>query len=135
MNTTSTRFFSAYGKVQKVMFRQVGENTFSNFNIRQTVIRASIKRGLKAGATNDKLDKNKVDITLIGDIQIIDEMINKMKTGNDLNDWGANVCKNIQGNFTLILFSATKLQKMIQESRLRNTKLLLKMLTLSIGNQ
>ncbi|KAJ0407122.1 hypothetical protein ATCC90586_005686 [Pythium insidiosum] len=71
-----TRFFQVRGKVQRVMFRQ-------------TVIRAMIKRGLQGGATNDKADRTLVHVTLRGGADSIQELIDAIGSGSDLNDWGA----------------------------------------------
>jgi acylphosphatase len=72
----SLRYFTAIGKVQQVMFRQ-------------TLIRAAQKRSLRAGASNDKQDKELVHFTMSGDNAKIDEMIAFMRSGKELNSWGA----------------------------------------------
>jgi acylphosphatase len=64
------------GKVQKVMFRQ-------------TLMRAALKRGVVAGATNNKKDKHRVDISLEGEPSKVNEIIEGLKSGKDLNSWGA----------------------------------------------
>ncbi|DAZ97213.1 TPA: hypothetical protein N0F65_003844 [Lagenidium giganteum] len=74
----SMRFFDVRGRVQKVMFRQ-------------TVIRAMIKRGLDGGASNDKVDKKLVHLTLAGPNESIDELIQVLASGKPINDWGAQV--------------------------------------------
>eukprot|EP01006_Ploeotia_vitrea_P056183 TRINITY_DN68073_c7_g3_i1.p2 TRINITY_DN68073_c7_g3~~TRINITY_DN68073_c7_g3_i1.p2 ORF type:complete len:113 (-),score=17.21 TRINITY_DN68073_c7_g3_i1:647-985(-) len=73
---STPRYFVAKGKVQNVMFRQ-------------TLMRAALKRGLVAGATNSKTDKRRVDFTLIGDTAPIAEIIDFMSAGKALNSWGA----------------------------------------------
>jgi len=77
------RFFTVRGNVQNVMFRQ-------------TFIRASLKRGLRAGASNDRVDRTKVSFTFaIGndtnESQRVEEIIAFMRSGKKLNDWGAKV--------------------------------------------
>lgn len=58
------RYFQAIGKVQNVMFRQ-------------TLIRAAAKRGLQAGATNSKKNRNEVLFTLNGDDSKINEIVTR----------------------------------------------------------
>ena len=70
-------FFFVKGKVQKVMFRQ-------------TLMRGAIKRGVVAGATNNKKDKNRVDIALEGPKSKVNEIIDGLKSGKKLNSWGAH---------------------------------------------
>eukprot|EP01102_Stenamoeba_stenopodia_P005418 TRINITY_DN16049_c0_g1_i1.p1 TRINITY_DN16049_c0_g1~~TRINITY_DN16049_c0_g1_i1.p1 ORF type:complete len:119 (-),score=26.86 TRINITY_DN16049_c0_g1_i1:33-389(-) len=81
------RFFTVRGNVQNVMFRQ-------------TFIRAVVKRGLKAGASNDRADRNKVSFTFAIDADggkqeeqnaRIEEIVEFMRAGKKLNDWGAKV--------------------------------------------
>jgi hypothetical protein len=50
-----------------------------------------MKRNLEAGATNDKADKSRVAFTLKGDSSKMDEITNFMKSGKELNSWGAKV--------------------------------------------
>eukprot|EP01120_Amphizonella_sp_Union-15-10_P014287 TRINITY_DN6873_c0_g1_i2.p1 TRINITY_DN6873_c0_g1~~TRINITY_DN6873_c0_g1_i2.p1 ORF type:complete len:123 (-),score=29.58 TRINITY_DN6873_c0_g1_i2:48-416(-) len=69
----STRYFFAYGKVQ------------------QTLIRAAQKRKLKAGASNSKQDRTEVSFTLSGENSKIQEIVDFMKSGRELNSWGAKV--------------------------------------------
>ncbi|GAB9465540.1 hypothetical protein Gpo141_00002946 [Globisporangium polare] len=70
------RCFEVRGKVQNVMFRQ-------------TLIRATLKRGLAGGASNDRADKQLVRVTLRGDDERIDELVALLRSGTTLNDWGA----------------------------------------------
>lgn len=56
------------------------------------MIRGALKRGLRAGATNIKEDKNKVSFTLEGKNENIIDLVNTMKSGKELNSWGAKVC-------------------------------------------
>ncbi len=72
----SAHYFKVVGNVQGVMFRQ-------------TLIRGAYKRGLKAGATN--LVDGSVSFTLIGDIQMIDEIISFFKSRKPINSWKAKV--------------------------------------------
>lgn len=76
MSSTTTRYFQVRGKVQKVMFRQ-------------TVIRAMQKRMLLGGATNDKNNKSLVHVTLVGNNESIDELMQRIGSGEEINDWGA----------------------------------------------
>lgn len=71
------RCFEVRGKVQNVMFRQ-------------TVIRAMIKRGLEGGASNDKSDKQLVRLTVRGENETIEELVELLRNGTTLNDWGAH---------------------------------------------
>lgn len=56
---------------------------------RQTLIRACLKRNLQCGASNDKQQKNRVTFTMSGEKQKIDEITDFMKSGKEMNDWGA----------------------------------------------
>ena len=69
-------FLFVKGKVQNVMFRQ-------------TIMRAAIKRNLIAGATNHKTDFQRVDISIKGNFNQINEIIEGLKSGKPLNSWGA----------------------------------------------
>ncbi|KAA6403287.1 MAG: putative Acylphosphatase family protein [Streblomastix strix] len=71
-----THTYHIRGKVQNVMFRQ-------------TLIRAALNRGLRGGATNEKPDKHLVSLTLSGQKNKIDEIINFLKSGQSLNSWHA----------------------------------------------
>lgn len=73
---TVERFFEVRGKVQRVMFRQ-------------TVIRAMLKRGVAGGASNDRADKALVRLTLRGDGDAVEELVGELRSGRELNDWGA----------------------------------------------
>ena len=64
------------GKVQRVMFRQ-------------TLMRGAIKRGVVAGATNNRKDRHRVDISLEGPSSKVQEIIDGLKSGKKLNSWGA----------------------------------------------
>ncbi|MCB1937188.1 MAG: acylphosphatase [Nitrosomonas sp.] len=70
--------FYVIGNVQNVMFRQ-------------TFVRAAIKRKLKAGASNDEQDLQRVHCSLSGDATIIDEMLSKLLEGKPINSWNAYV--------------------------------------------
>ena len=70
-------FCSVKGKVQNVMFRQ-------------TLMRGALKRGIIAGATNNKKDRHRVDISLEGPKEKVDEIIEGLKSGKKLNSWGAH---------------------------------------------
>lgn len=74
------RCFEVRGKVQNVMFRQ-------------TLIRATLKRGLVGGASNDRADKQLVRVTLRGDDERIDELVALLRSGTALNDWGAKAAR------------------------------------------
>lgn len=71
-------FLVAHGIVQNVMFRQ-------------TVIRACKSRGIDGGATNDPTDRTKVEISLYGEKDKLDSFINELKSGKQLNSWGAKI--------------------------------------------
>ena len=73
---SATVYLYVKGKVQNVMFRQ-------------TIMRGSIKRQIIAGATNHKEDRNRVDVTLQGDQKKIDEIITKLRSGEEINSWHA----------------------------------------------
>lgn len=66
------------GWVQNVMFRQ-------------TLMRAAIKRGIVAGATNNPQNHSRVDFALQGPESKVDELLNEIKSGKVLNSWGARV--------------------------------------------
>ncbi|MCP5244521.1 MAG: acylphosphatase [Burkholderiales bacterium] len=70
--------FYVTGNVQNVMFRQ-------------TFIRGAQKRKLKAGATNDANDRNRVHCSLAGDETAVDELINTLREGKPINSWNAYV--------------------------------------------
>jgi len=69
------RVFKGTGKVQGVMFRQ-------------TLIRAAQKRGLSGGAAN-LVNSKSVQFYLSGEEELINEIISFLKSGKELNDWGA----------------------------------------------
>jgi acylphosphatase len=77
-----TVFLIVHGKVQNVMFRQ-------------TIMRAAIKRGLVAGATNVRSDRTRVDIALQGDPAKIQEIVDGLKSLKRLNSWGA-FCQSVE---------------------------------------
>jgi acylphosphatase len=58
---------------------------------RQTLIRACIRRQLKGGASNDKDNDSLVHFTLVGDNDKIEEILQFLRSGKELNDWGAKV--------------------------------------------
>jgi len=70
--------FYVTGNVQNVMFRQ-------------TFIRAAQKRNIKAGASNDTHDPKRVHCSLIGEAEVIGEMIDKLREGKPINSWNAFV--------------------------------------------
>ncbi len=71
------RTFLAKGKVQGVMFRQ-------------TIIRGAQKRNLKAGASN-LASGNEVKFTLEGDNNLIQEMVDFIRSGKPINNWNAKI--------------------------------------------
>ena len=73
-------FFSAYGNVQGVMFRQ-------------TILRAAKKIGLIAGATNCYYDSEKVEISVSGTNEKINEFKKILTPRQKLNSWGAEIEK------------------------------------------
>ncbi|ETV99397.1 hypothetical protein H310_08101 [Aphanomyces invadans] len=72
------KYVRVQGQVQKVMFRQ-------------TLIRAMIKRGLTGGASNNRQQRDVVDITMDGDTDVIDDLVEALRTTKPLNSWGAQV--------------------------------------------
>jgi len=46
---------------------------------------------LRGGASNDKQDRERVHFTLSGENAKIEEIITFMKSGKELNSWGAKV--------------------------------------------
>lgn len=79
--------FYVFGKVQGVMFRR-------------TFVLGALKRGLRAGATNDTSDRNKVSCSLEGDEEEILELISDLQSLEELNSWGAKVDRlELQQNF------------------------------------
>lgn len=70
------RYFVIRGQVQNVMFRQ-------------TIIRAMQARDVVGGATNHKRENDRVDITVMGDKDTVDEFIRIVGDGRKLNSWGA----------------------------------------------
>ncbi|KAK2951933.1 putative Acylphosphatase family protein [Blattamonas nauphoetae] len=75
--TEVTESYQVGGQVQNVMFRQ-------------TIIRACQARGLTGGATNVKADKHQVLITLSGPAEKVKEIVDFLKSGKHMNDWGAH---------------------------------------------
>jgi len=76
------RTFLVKGKVQGVMFRQ-------------TLIRGALKRKLKAGASN-LASGNQVRFTLEGDNNLIQEMVDFIKSGKPINNWNARIDEIIE---------------------------------------
>ena len=72
------RYFTFHGHVQYAMFRQ-------------TIMRGAIKRGILAGATNCPDDKEKVIASFRGDSSKIDDLVNTLSSGKELNSWHAQV--------------------------------------------
>merc|ERR1712217_698541 len=70
------RYFVVQGNVQNVMFRQ-------------TMIRAMQSRSIKGGATNHSSDKTRVDLTLVGKADTVNELVGALSQGKNLNSWGA----------------------------------------------
>jgi len=62
---------------------------------RQTLIRACLKRNLQCGASNDKQQKNRVTFTMAGEESKMNEIIDFMKSGKEMNDWGAR-CETLK---------------------------------------
>ncbi|KAJ5073395.1 acylphosphatase [Anaeramoeba ignava] len=72
--TSVIRYFIISGNVQGVFFRQ-------------TIVNAAINRGLKAGATN--LFDGTVSLTLSGEDSKVQELIDYLKSGKEINSWNA----------------------------------------------
>lgn len=72
----------AKGKVQNVMFRQ-------------TIMRASLSRNIIAGATNNKQDRHRVDISFQGSPDKIKEIVDGLSSGKAINSWGAH-CTSVE---------------------------------------
>jgi acylphosphatase len=68
--------FRVTGRVQGVMFRQ-------------TLIRAAERRGIEAGASN--LPDGSVSCFLSGAPERIDQILEGLQAGKDINSWGARV--------------------------------------------
>ncbi|KAF0699105.1 Aste57867_10307 [Aphanomyces stellatus] len=58
---------------------------------RQTLIRAMIKRGIVGGATNNRQQKDVVDITMDGDAATVGALLEALRATKPLNSWGAQV--------------------------------------------
>jgi len=58
-------------------------------SLTQTIVRAAINRNLRGGATNTPHDKNEVTFTLQGDNTKIQEIVDFLKAGKTMNNWGA----------------------------------------------
>merc|ERR1712137_950014 len=77
--SSNVRYFKVWGQVQGVMFRQ-------------TVMRAAMKRNLRAAASNLKVpQKDQVEFLLEGDESKMEEILSAMREGKKLNSWGAQV--------------------------------------------
>lgn len=89
------RYFIAIGKVQGVMFRQ-------------TIMRGAMKRGLKAGATNLP-NTHEVDFMLEGDDEKIQEIVDFIRSGKNINDWEAKIdeLKEIESGNTIADYEVT----------------------------
>jgi acylphosphatase len=73
-----TVFLVAKGKVQEVMFRK-------------TLMFGAFKRGIAAGGSNSKTDPDRVDITLSGPADKVDDLIAALQSGRPLNSIGAAI--------------------------------------------
>ncbi|MBT3584662.1 MAG: hypothetical protein HN509_07130 [Halobacteriovoraceae bacterium] len=71
---------AVYGKVQGVMFRQ-------------TFIRACLVRQLAGGVTNDPSQEDRVTFTLLGEDELVLEIIERLSKPEILNSWQASVEK------------------------------------------
>lgn len=58
---------------------------------RQTFIRGAQKRKLKAGATNDANNRDRVHCSLAGEAAVVDEMIKTLRERKPINSWNAYV--------------------------------------------
>ncbi|KAH0793865.1 Acylphosphatase family protein [Histomonas meleagridis] len=104
MSGNLTVYLFVKGKVQNVMFRQ-------------TIMRGSISRGVVAGATNNRQDRQRVDITLEGPEDKVNEIIEGLRSGKKLNSWGAH-CTSVE-----ILTSGKKpLEHEVNTSNVDNIK-------------
>lgn len=79
----TTKYYEVGGNVQNVMFRQ-------------TFIRGAQKRGLKAGATNDSRDMERVFFILQGEEAQVDQYVDFLKDKKVINSWGATIEKMTQ---------------------------------------
>lgn len=70
--------FYVIGKVQAVMFRK-------------TFCFGAQKRGIAAGATNDKIEKDRVLCSLRGERELIIKFLAELQELETLNSWGAKV--------------------------------------------
>ena len=77
-----TIYLLVTGTVQHVAFRQV-------------IMRASIPRNIIAGVTNDPNDESRVEISLQGQKDKVDEIIDALKSGEALNSLGAR-CSSVE---------------------------------------
>jgi len=87
------RTFLVKGKVQGVMFRQ-------------TLIRGAQKRKLKAGASN-LASGNEVRFTLEGDNNMIQEMVDFLKSGRPINNWNARIEEIIEEQHPEAVYQVT----------------------------
>lgn len=71
-----TVYVIARGKVQEVLFKK-------------TLVMAGHRHGVKAGVTNSEEDKNRVDITIQGEPEKVDELLKVLAPGRKLNSIGA----------------------------------------------
>jgi acylphosphatase len=76
----TTKYYEAKGTVQNVMFRQ-------------TFIRGAQKRSLKAGATNDSRDMDRVIFILQGEEAQVNQYVDFLKDKKVINSWGATIEK------------------------------------------
>eukprot|EP00055_Hartaetosiga_balthica_P010452 m.44537 g.44537 ORF g.44537 m.44537 type:complete len:90 (-) comp7179_c1_seq1:2357-2626(-) len=56
-------------------------------------MRACQRLGLQAAATNMKKDRNAVKFSLYGSKEVVDGLVNRLKTVIPLNSWGASVTR------------------------------------------
>eukprot|EP00929_Paragymnodinium_shiwhaense_P011043 TRINITY_DN116297_c0_g1_i1.p1 TRINITY_DN116297_c0_g1~~TRINITY_DN116297_c0_g1_i1.p1 ORF type:complete len:261 (-),score=20.76 TRINITY_DN116297_c0_g1_i1:105-863(-) len=78
MPVAEKKYFVARGQVQNVMFRQ-------------TIIRAMLGRGIRGGATNCSTEADRVDFTLAGPPDAVEDLLGCLHTGQPINNWGARV--------------------------------------------
>ena len=78
MSQEETVFLIVRGKVQEVLFRK-------------TLVLAGHNHGVQVGGTNSKDDKNRVDVTVRGPADKIEELIHALGPNKKLNSVGAEI--------------------------------------------